>query len=297
MNAIKEKKHTEILYFIMAALLWSFQGLLAKLNSWDPLMLTSFRGIIAALLLGSYRRNFRLKKGLANWIASFSVAATGILFIFAMRLTTAANAVVLQYIMPVFVILYLWIFKKHKPKLPDILCIFVMLTGTVLCCIRGLSGEGGIGNLLALISALTFSVIYLSADSKDCELLSYVYQGSLICVVLFPFSVILTSPVLSGINFLSAAGMGLCVGIGYIFFSKGFSENISPSKAVTVSYVEPVMNPVWVFLFLREAPGGLELLGSAVVLVTAILYALYNAGNPQMKEKPAGDPDPIRNKE
>lgn len=286
-------KFKGIIYLIIAAVLWSFQGLPAKLNSWDPLVLTSFRGIVAALLLGTYRRDFRLKKGFAQWIASFSVAATGILFIFALRLTTASNAVVLQYVMPVFVILYLWIFKKQIPKLPDLLCIFIMLTGTALCCIKGFSGEGGVGNFLALVSALTFSVIYLSANSKGCDPLSYAYQGSLICAFIFPFSLTFSSPALTVIDISSAAGMGLCVGLGYIFFSKGFSKKVSPSQAAVVSYIEPVMNPIWVFLFLREAPRGLELLGSAIVLITAVIYALYNAKKPLLKEKTGSEYDTV----
>ena len=70
---------------------------------------------------------------------------------------------------------------------------------------------------------------------------------------------------------------GLLVGLGYVCFSKGFKENVSPVKAAVISYIEPVLNPIWVLIFIGEKITPLALVGIVIVLVTAIIYSIKNS--------------------
>ncbi|MBR2878510.1 MAG: EamA family transporter, partial [Clostridia bacterium] len=113
----------------------------------------------------------------------------------------------------------------------------------------------------------------LAEKTPGSDVLSYTYQGSLLCLLLcyIPFD---SAFVLDLPNVLSAASMGLCVGLGYICFAKGFSLDIDPVKASVVSYVEPVLNPIWVMLFIGEKVTVWSAAGIVLVLATAIYYSV-----------------------
>ena len=133
------------------------------------------------------------------------------------------------------------------------------------------------GNILALLSALTYAIMYLSARVKGCDVLSYTYQGSLLSILLILYVFIDKTFVFDFANVVSAAMMGLLVGLGYVCFSKGFKENVSPVKAAVISYIEPVLNPIWVLIFIGEKITPLALVGIVIVLVTAIIYSIKNS--------------------
>ena len=79
--------------------------------------------------------------------------------------------------------------------------------------------------------------------------------------------------------------MGLCLGMGYVFFALGMKAKLSPTVAAIVANIEPVLNPMWVLIFLGEAPGMLSFLGAAVVLITVTFYSLKSAGRPAEPQK------------
>ena len=275
---MRKKIHlTAIWWILIAVVLWSAQGVLGKANSWSPISLTAVRAIFAALVLGIYRKSFKPAKGKVNWLAAVFVAMTGVLFLLANNLTTAANAIVIQYVMPVFVIILSALFWHKKVSGIDVLCSIIMLAGVALCFVSGLSGGAFWGNVFALISALTYAMMYLSARLEGSDVLSYTYQGSLLCLLLLCYIPFDSAFVLDLPNVLSAASMGLCVGLGYICFAKGFSLDIDPVKASVVSYVEPVLNPIWVMLFIGEKVTVWSAAGTVLVLATAIYYSVINS--------------------
>lgn len=211
-----------------------------------------------------------------NWLAALAVAMTGILFLSANNLTTAANAIVLQYTMPVFVILISWIRWKKRPQSFDILCGAVMLLGVALCSANGLGSGRAAGDLLALLSAVTYAFVFLFAGTKNCDALSYSYQGSLISILLIFLPLFDKSFSFSLTNVLTAAAMGGFVGLGYICFAKGFSQNVHATQAAIVSYMEPILSPIWVMLFVGERIDLLALAGISIVLSAAMVYSIYS---------------------
>lgn len=280
----KKIQLSAIWWILIAVILWSAQGVLGKANSWSPISLTGVRAIFAALVLGVYKKSFKPSKEKINWLAAVFVAATGVLFLLANNLTTAANAIVIQYVMPVFVIILSALLWHKKASATDIICSIIMLAGVALCFVSGLSGGAFWGNVFALVSALTYAMMYLSARLSGSDVLSYTYQGSLICLVLLCFIPFDNAFVFDLPNVLSAASMGLCVGLGYICFAKGFSLDIDPVKASVVSYVEPVLNPIWVMLFIGEKVTVWSAAGIVLVLATAIYYSVANSRKTELTE-------------
>ena len=274
---IRKIKINGIWWILLAAVLWSVQGVLGKLNDWNPISLTGVRAVFAALVIGIYRKDFLPAQGKGNWIAGVFVAFTGLLFLSANNLTTSSNAIVIQYTMPVFVALISFVLFHSKISGNDIVCCIFMLLGVSLCFMNGFSGGRLLGNTLALLSALTYAAVYISARVDGCDVLSYTYQGCLVCVVLLVYVFFDKSFVLDFQNFTSAAAMGILVGAGYVCFAKGFKENVSPVKAALISYIEPILNPIWVAVFIGEDIAMPAFVGIVIVLVTTVIYSVKNS--------------------
>lgn len=256
----------------LAALLWSAQGVLGKAGTWGSLSLVGVRAIFASFVLGCVRKDFRLPKRPAEWIAGTFVALTALLFLCTNKLTSASNAIILQYTMPVFVMLLGVIFLRKKPTAAEIAVSACVLSGVFLCA-SGSTGQGNLlGDGLALLSAITYAGVFSAGKLLHVDAKDYSYTGNLLCLLFLlaiPFD---PSFDFKPLNVLSAASMGLTVGLGYAAFAKGLSEGVQPVTAAIISNIEPVGNPVWVFLFLGEAPPALSLIGFAIVLTAVTVH-------------------------
>ena len=266
----------------LAGVCWSFAGVLSRYTPWSAFSLAGFRSIVAILLLGAIRKSFRPRNTLWNWLGALGVAATSTLFMIANKLTSAANAIVLQYAMTAIVIVVQIVFFRVRPRKLDIGAALLVMLGVVLCFCQGLGRGQFLGDLLAFGSAFTWATVFLAARMPGVDSLSYAYQGNLLAclfLVCMPFDPAVKAGGLGGC-FVPAL-MGLCLGMGYVFFALGMKAKLSPTVAAIVANIEPVLNPMWVLIFLGEAPGALSLLGAAVVLVTVTVYSLKGARNPE----------------
>lgn len=247
--------------------------MLSKSLAWDPLTMNGVRSLVAAVILGAIRRSVKVRMSKGTVLGALGVSLTGFLFMLANRLTTAANAIVLQYAMPVFVILFSWLFYGQKPTKRSLCVAGIILFGVALCSWEGLAGGSLLGDLLALLSAVTFALVYFCARMPNTDPQDYSFLGMLFCS---PFALTALLPghaTAEPWHWLVALGMGLCLAGGYWFLSLSM-KHVSPITAALLSNLEPVLNPVWVFLFLGERPGILTVIGAGIVLATATVYAV-----------------------
>ena len=107
-------------YIVLASLVWSFAGVLSKWAPWSAYSIIGARALFTAVFFGFVRKSFKPSFSKGNLLGAFAVASTSILFIMANKMTSAANAIVLQYAMPVVVILGYWVFRGQKPGRLDI---------------------------------------------------------------------------------------------------------------------------------------------------------------------------------
>ena len=260
-----------------AAVSWSFAGVLSKSLPWNSFTINGMRSLVAALLLALARGTPKVRLTRGTLLGAMGVALTSVLFMAATKLTSSANAIVLQYAMPVFVILFSWIFFGQKPSPRHLVIAAFIMAGVVLCSWDGLTGGNPLGDGLAILSAVTFSLVFFCARMPGADPRDYSYLGMVLCApfalnAFFDPAVSLLQPM----DWLIALGLGVCLAGGYFFISKSMS-NVSPISAALLANLEPILNPVWVFLFLGEQPGALTILGSAIVLVTATVYSLLPA--------------------
>lgn len=261
------------LLVVLAALCWSVAGVLGKYTTWSPLATAGMRAIIAAAVMALSRGDIKVKLTRGNMLGAFGCAATSILFIIANRLTSAANAIVLQYAMPAVVILLCWIFYHQKPSRRDAVTCVCVLAGVVMCSLDELSTEGMLGNFLAIITAFTFALVFFCSRLPDANATDYNFLGIVLAIPCIVFAIGDESCTFTLRNILAQCGMGLGLAGGYIFISKGM-KTVSPLSAAITANIEPVLNPMWVFIFLGEAPGILAIVGAIIVLTTVTIYSL-----------------------
>lgn len=257
----------------LAATCWSFAGVLSKLLPWNSLAINGVRSLIAAGLLALTRGGVKVRLTRGTVLGALGVALTSMLYMCALKLTTSAHAIVLQYAMPVFVILFSWLFFGQKPSARHVVIAACIMTGVILCSWDGLSGGHWLGDALALLSGVTFAMVFFCARIPGADPRDYSYLGLLLCA---PFALLglrdggMTA---DPVHWLAALGLSLCLAGGYFFISRSM-RNVSPVSAALLSNLEPILNPLWVMLFFGEIPGALTVAGSLIVLTAATVYAL-----------------------
>ncbi len=265
-----------ILFLILAALLWSTAGVFVKALDWQPLSLLAGRGIFTSILFVLYMR--RLPKNVTRWtlLAAGGSIATQFLFVTSTKLTTAANSIFLQYTAPIYVVLLAYWLLREKPSRTDWIAMVTILLGLVLFFGDQLSPDGFYGNILAVLSGVTSAIMMVSFRAqKDGSPEDSILLASLaIAVFGFP-SILKETQTIT--NWLSVAYLGIFqIGLAFIFFTRGI-RHIPALEANLIGTLEPILNPVWVFLFLGERMGKSALLGGLVVLGGVIISAVSSA--------------------
>ncbi len=265
----KERSRAMLLLAATAAM-WSIGGLLIKLVDASPLAIAGARAAITSVVLLLYLRKPKFNWSLPQVGAAITSSATSILFVTATKTTTAANAILLQSTAPIYVaILGLWLLKEKTTKY-DWLTVAVVMGGMGLFFVENLSTEGLLGNFFAVLSGITYAffVIFMRMQKNGSPLESTLLGNIITTIVGLPF-LCRSVPSASGWLFLLILGV-FQLGIPYIFYSAAIKK-ATALEAVLISIVEPILNPVLVFLMLGEAPGLPALIGGAIVLISITL--------------------------
>jgi drug/metabolite transporter (DMT)-like permease len=272
---------------LAAALLWSTGGLFVKAAPGLSAYELSFgRSFLAALTVGylTRREGFRLNSVTA--VAAVLYAALLLLFVMATKMTTAASAIFLQYTAPVYVLVFEPLVFKEKYRRADFLVVAACLAGVALFFVGRPRPEEMRGNLLALVSGLCFAafmlLIRLPRAGRVNRASSIIYGNLLLAAVCAP-------AFFKGLHKMTGADLGVIlflgvvqVGVGYTLFMRGIERGVRSLDAGLVGYVEPLSNPVWVYLFIGERPSGWAVAGGAVIIaaVAARTVALARAPPP-----------------
>jgi len=275
MDSISERRKA-ILFLVIAAVLWSTSGVLVKMLNWQPIAILAARSLFASLVFLVYLR--RLPTQWTRWkvLAAVACILTQFLFVTSTKLTTAANAIFLQYTAPIYIVLLAFWFLREKPSRMDWVSMFIIFLGMFLFFGDKLSTDGFYGNILAVLSGLTSAIMIVSfrAQKDGAPAESFLIASLATAIFGFPFVLKETWTVT---NWLIIAYLGIFqIGLAFVFFTKAI-KHIPALEANLVGTLEPVLNPVWVFLFLGEKMGTYALLGGLVVLGGVILSAAGSA--------------------
>lgn len=271
---ITPKRSLALFLLAVTAVMWSLGGLLIKLVNWNPIAIAGGRSLIAAALILLFIKKPDFKFNWLKFASAFVYAATVIAFVCATKLTTAANAIVLQYTAPIYVAIFGAIFLKEKVRKHDVITIIVVLGGMLLFFVEKLSPGGMLGNMLAIFSGVTFAFVALLLRlQKDDSPLDRIFWGNILtAVIALPF-MFQSAPDAKSVLGISLLGI-FQLGFSYILFSIAI-KNVSALEAVLIPVIEPVMNPIWVALVVHEVPGIYSLIGGGIVLTAITIRCVY----------------------
>jgi drug/metabolite transporter (DMT)-like permease len=278
------------LFIVAASILWSTGGIGIKAVADSGLKVTFYRSLFAAIALMLFlgrkvwgRRQWKSTPAFVFGIISYAACLTA--FVIATKWTTAANAIFLQYAGVVWVLLLSPIVLREPMRARDVIAIAVAMSGMALFFVGRFETRGMAGNGMALVSSVFFAALILVLRREQRAAQAAVTWGNVACALaVLPF--IGHDLALTPRSFAVLAFLGIFqIAIAYVLFVRGLAY-VTATQASLTGMLEPVSNPIWVFLFLGEKPSTFAIAGALVVLAAIAWHTL--AGEPAV-DLPAPD--------
>jgi drug/metabolite transporter, DME family len=267
-----------ILFVLAGALLWSTGGLFIKATPLDAFQLSFGRSLCAAVTVAVLTRHEGFRANGLTLVSSVLYAALLLLFVMANKLTTAANAIFLQYTAPVYVLVLEPLLFRERFRRSDVFVVAACVAGMSLFFVGRLRPQDVEGNLTALASGVCFALFLLSLRHPRAagvnRASSVIYGNLLLCLFTLPSF----APVaweLTTRDVLIVLYLGVVqIGVAYTFFTLGMARGVRSLDAGVVGYIEPMLNPVWVFRFLGERPSNWAILGGTIIIAAVLAHTV-----------------------
>ena len=285
--------------FLMAlcACLWSISGIFIKWISWRPFLIAGGRSLISAMVLGLYMYIAKIPVKVCGFSAGagVSLAISFMCFVSANKLTTAANAIVLQYTAPIFILIISVLFLHQKIKRREIVVVIITAAGIVLFFLDQLSPGNIAGNILGILAGLFLSIMFVlvgqGGDDDSIRMSGILFAHILTAAAGIPVGAYFTSSIApSEIWFVIILGV-FQLGIPYVLYAIA-AKDCSPLACSLIGMLEPLLNPVWVFLFDGERPGFFAFIGGMIVIAAVTIWCI--AENKSQQAESAAAPDETR---
>jgi drug/metabolite transporter, DME family len=282
-----------LLFVFAAAFLWSTGGLFIKWNSLSGLEVSCLRAFFALITVALITRSQGFGLNRLTAAAALLYAVLVVLFVAATKVTTAANAIFLQYTAPVYLLILEPLVYKEKFRSRDLVTVLVCLGGMTLFFVGQLRPQDIAGNVMALASGFCFALYFLLLRHPQARLVnrasSVIYGNLLVVIVAAPWGFAALSRMGSQ-DWVSVIYLGVVqLGISYVLFTMGMERGVRSLDAGILCYIEPVLNPMWVFFVLGERPSRWALLGGAIITTAVIIHTLLDARKSRKPlESPAG---------
>lgn len=272
------KKNIAILQMLACAALWSIAGILIKLIPYHPVVIAGFRSLVSALCVLVFMLFTKQKIHFSRsvCISGVLLCLTFLCFVGANKLTNSATAIVLQFTSPVFIMIFSALFKKQRFAKADIITVFLTLLGISLFFFDQLGAGTLLGNIVAILSGAFMGGMFLAVgESDDEEKMSGILLGHILtaCVGLVSLFFFKTEFIPSAAVCLFVLGV-FQLGIPYILFALAV-RHCPPLACSLLSALEPLLNPVWVFIFAGELPGPLSIIGGLFVIAVITVWCIY----------------------
>lgn len=269
--------HTRaLLALTLCAILWSTGGLFIKSIPLDALTIAGARSAIAALVIFAWNRRVAPTWSRAQIGSIVSYALTVILFVSATKLTTAANAIFLQYTAPVWVSLLSWLVARERISRIDIISVCAVVLGMGVFFLDSLEGGTIVGDAVAIASGVAFAgvALFMRAQRGESTMESILFGNILTALVCIPFITPFAPEPSVMVNLVLLGVVQL--GISYILYAWAM-RYVTALEAVLITVIEPLLNPIWVGLGHGEVPSQTAIVGGIIVVGAVVTRNLLHA--------------------
>ena len=289
-----KKENLAIIEMLICATLWSIAGIFMKLLPWNGFAVAGLRSLIAGLTIAAYIliRGKRIIINRRTLVTGVFTACVYTCFAVANKLTTAANAIVLQFTSPVFIVIFSALILKKRIRRSDALVVSFTLIGIALFFFDQLRPGYILGNFVAIAAGMFMAGMFMAVGELEGEQrFSGILIGqSLTFLVGLPF-VIATRPEFTAVTTLSILILGVFqLGISYILYVES-SKYCPPLACSLLGAAEPLLNPVWVLIFDGERPGVFALIGGVIVVVSITIWCVFGQEKPEESPRTSGELD------
>lgn len=278
--AQNSNKNIGIIQMVLCAVLWSIAGVFIKFIEMNPLVIAGGRSLFAAITVIVYmavtKQRFIVSRDTLT--SGALLAAVFLCFVAANKMTTAANAIVLQYTAPVFVLIFSMVFLHKKPRIIDIVAVPLTLLGVTAFFVDSLDAGNMLGNIVAVFAGMFMGGMFVAVGhTKGEEKMSGILLGHLFCALVgLPFLAFTENTVsAAGIGFLAILGI-VQLGIPYILYALA-SMKCSDVSCVVIAAIEPVLNPILVAIINKEIPGTLSIVSGVFLIVVITAYSVIDS--------------------
>ena len=262
-----------IVCLLFTVLLWSTGGFLIKKIAWPALGIVGIRSLIAGVLLWFVfpKKQFTFSKFQIGGALAYAI--TVFLFVLATKWTTAANAIVLQYTAPLYIAIFASWFLGEKTQTMDWVLVIVALFGMFLFFYDDLSTRNLYGNIFGVLSGITFAwlVLFLRKQRSGSNIESVILGNFIAAFACLPVIGELSFDA-SNIGYILVLGI-FQMALAYYLFSIAI-KHLQALEAIVIQLIEPIINPLWVFLFIGEMPGKMATMGAMIVLSAVLFRAI-----------------------
>ena len=263
---------------VTAVLLWSTAGLLFKMTSITAFEANLGRCLLAAMTIVILTRFKAFKADRFTFLLAIFYVGALSFFAVANKMTTAANAIFLQYTAPLYILILGPFILKEKFRVTDLFIVFLCLSGMSLFFLDSAEATAltpetqQLGNVMALLSGISLGIFILLLRHPrvyNQHPSAPVLHGNIIAVfVMLPFVLDNPTAVWTTNDFIAVTALGIVqIGLAYFLFTQGVARGVKSLNASIIGFLEPLLNPIWVFLFIGEIPTKWALAGGGVIIV------------------------------
>ena len=305
MNHYQKNIFKGTIYSLLSGLIWGICGILGEfffthyqvssgwITSMRLLIAGSFVIVLSSLKLRS--QLFDIWKNRSNYLPFLAYAILGIFsvqffFYLCVEYSNATTATILQFISPIFILLYNRIIYKKKASKSAILYVLVAMVGVFLMTTKGDLSKLSItplALLTGLLSALgvMFNVILPQPFAKKYGFVPTVGWGMIIAGIFSNF----LYPVYKISFQVDAISICICLAIAFLgtafafFLSMKAVSLVSPLGVSVVSASEPLSSAILSVLFLGLVLDGYLLLAMILIIIPMIFLSIEESKN-KLKE-------------
>lgn len=278
-----------IVLVILAVLLWSTGGVFIKYTTLDAFSVNAGRSFFAAITVAAFTYKKGLRLDWFTFLSALMYAGTLSCFVYANKTTTAANAIFLQYTAPIYILILSPFVLKEKFRFSDLITVVVCLAGMSLFFLEPQNDANKLatnifaGNIVALASGVFFGlyILFLRHPKSLAQnpAVSVFYGNIIIVLLMLPF--ILGNPPaeIKASDVFAILFLGILqIGTAYVLFTNGVARGVRSLDASIIGFIEPLLNPIWVFLFIGERPSAWAILGGAIIIAAVVFHTIRNNG-------------------
>ena len=293
-HVIDSRHGYAILLMVAGSVAISFGGLVQRsIEVADPWQINVYRSlgmlIAASIIIGVRHRGNLLGTltgiGRLGILGGVLLSIAGIAFVQALTHTTVANALFILGSIPFFAALFARLILGERLRRTTLITMIAAATGLGIMVAKGVSVGSGFGNLMALITAVSFACYAI--------IVRYKRQVEMIPVML------LSSAIIIGISLLVTKGdiaipvndillclfWGACLSgfVNWMFIIA--SRHLATAEVTLIMLLEFALGPIWVWWFIGETPSSWTILGGSMIIAAVALRSIFEMINKPKREQ------------